>query len=113
MIVESTLLETVQALSIPDKLALIETISQMLQDELRNKTQANGIAKQIPSTSEPSLVRPMAQDLQALIHEALLRPIPNPDKMLRLGMFQGRIPTEEDRFKAAEWHPTDEEIAGA
>lgn len=112
MIVTSTLLETVRALSIPDKLALIETISQMLQDELRNKTQANGIAKQTAPTSEPSLVKSKTQDLHVLIQEALLRPIPNPDKMLRLGMFQGRIPTDEDLFKAAEWHPTDEEIAG-
>ena len=47
MIVASTLLETVRALSIPDKLALIETISQMLQDELRTKTQANGLPNKL------------------------------------------------------------------
>lgn len=112
MMVTPTLLEAVRTLSITDKLALIASISQMLQDELQNKTRVNGTAQKAAIASESSSVKTNSQGIQALVTESLSRPKPVPDKMLRLGMFQGRIPTDEDLFKAAEWHPTDEELAG-
>ncbi|MEZ4731256.1 MAG: hypothetical protein R3E79_29405 [Caldilineaceae bacterium] len=106
-----TLLESIQVLSVPDKLALIEAISQMLQNELHNRTYANGIVKPPVLSPEPS-IETKGQGIQLLIREALSRPKPKPNQMLRCGMFQGRIPTDEDLFKAAEWHPSDEELAG-
>lgn len=109
--VTATLLDTVRTLSVPDKLALIEAISQMLQNELFDKAHVNGVAKKLTTSLASPFVKPQSQSIQALLAEAIKRPKPTPDKMIRLGMFQGRIPTDEELFKAAEWHPTDEELA--
>ncbi|MCE7981977.1 MAG: hypothetical protein DYG89_12345 [Caldilinea sp. CFX5] len=109
--VTSALLESVCTLSVTDKLALIEAISQMLQSELQNKTHVNGVAKKSVTVPELASVKPKSRSIQELLAEAANRPKPTPDKMIRLGMFQGRIPTDEELFKAAEWHPTDEELA--
>lgn len=111
--VTTTLLESVRILSVADKLALIEAVSQMLQSELQNKTHVNGVAKKSATPSELAVAKPKSRTIQELVTEAANRPKPTPDKMIRLGMFQGRIPSDEELFKAAEWHPTDQELASA
>lgn len=106
-----SVLDSARTLSVTDKLALIEAISQMLQHELLDKTHVNGVAKKSTASSAAPFVKPQSQSIQALLAEAAKRPKPAPDKMIRLGMFQGRIPTDEELFMAAEWRPTDEELA--
>jgi hypothetical protein len=56
--------------------------------------------------------RTQTQDIAALIQELLSRPNPTPDQMLPRGILRGINFTDED-FKAAEWHPTDEELENA
>lgn len=114
--VAPTLLQSIQDLSIGDKLALIEAITQMLQNELQGELQSwpytNGTSKHSTPVAEPTVNKTGNQDMQALIAELLSQPTPTPDKMLYLGMFQGRIPVDEELFALAEWHPSDEELAG-
>ena len=114
--VAPTLLQSIQDLSIADKLALIEAITQMLQNELQSELQSrpyrNGASKQSAPIAESTTGKTGNQDMQALIAELLSRPDPIPDKMLYLGMFQGRIPVDEELFTLAEWHPSDGELAG-
>lgn len=107
--IPSTLLQSIDELSINDKLSLIEAITQMLQHQLG----ANGATKQQNGvTTEKLAPIPTAkQDMQAIVAELLSRPSPPREKMLRRGMFQGRVPVDEELFKLAEWHPTDEELA--
>jgi hypothetical protein len=111
--VTSALLESVRTLSVADKLVLIEAVSQMLQSELQTKLHVNGVIKKSITGAASSPLKPKSRSLHELLAEAANRPKPMPDQMIRLGMFQGRIPTDDELFKAAEWHPTDEELASA
>jgi len=110
--VAPTLLQSIQDLSIAAKLALIEAITQMLQNELQSRPYTNGSGKQSVPSANSSAGKTDNQNMQALIAELLSRPAPTPDKMLHRGMFQGRIPVDEEFFTLAEWHPSDEELAG-
>jgi hypothetical protein len=114
--VTPTLLESVRTLSVTDKLALIEAISQMLQNELQSPPQRTGHAKVEPlpkpdSTSLPAHLRTGKQDIKALIAELLSRPDPTPDKMLRRGIWKG-VQFDKEDFRAAEWHPSEKELLG-
>jgi len=114
--VTSALLESVRTLSIPDKVALIEAVSQMLQSELQNPPRANGHAKVEPllvqeSAPLPAYLTVGNQDMKALIAELLSRPDPTPDQMLPFGIWKGMQFDEED-FRAAEWHPSERELLG-
>ncbi|MEZ4867425.1 MAG: hypothetical protein R3C14_39230 [Caldilineaceae bacterium] len=113
--VAPTLLESVRVLPIADKLALIEAISQMLQDELQRRPYSNGHTKvQPPDTTPPNQVQPRQggnQDIKAVIAELLSRPDPTPEQMLPRGLLKGLSIDEED-FLAAEWHPSEKELLG-
>ena len=114
--VAPALLESVRTLSVPDKLALIEAISQMLQDELRSRAHINGRAKAHQSEKNlPEQPQPDAwqgnQDIKAMIAELLSRPDPTPEQMLPYGIWEG-VQFDEEDFRAAEWHPSDKELLG-
>jgi hypothetical protein len=108
--ISATLLQSVDELSVNDKLALIEAITQMLQHELA----ANGSAQQKNgATSEKLTVMPTGQqDMKALIAELFSRPNPPPEKMLPYGLFKGALAFNEEDFRMAEWHPTDKDFTG-
>ena len=108
--IPATLLQSVDELSVADKLSLIKAITQMLQHDLA----LNGIAKPANGANGEKLTgMPVAQqDMQALIAELLSRPNPPPDKMLRRGMFKGRLALNEEDFRLAEWHPSEKDFTG-
>ncbi|MFN8492904.1 MAG: hypothetical protein U0350_35195 [Caldilineaceae bacterium] len=108
--IPSTLLQSIDELSITDKLSLIEAITQMLQHELG----ANGAAKQqngVP-TEKLAPIPPAQQDMQAIVAELLSRPNPPREKMLPYGLFGGTLALDEEDFRLAEWHPTDKDFTG-
>ena len=108
--IPTTLLQSVDELSVNDKLALIKAITQMLQHEFAVKDIAQ---PQNGATNEKlAAMSTGQQSMKALIAELFSRPTPPPEKMIRRGMFKGRVPVDEELFKLAEWHPTDEELAG-
>ena len=114
--VTPALLESVRTLSIPEKVALIEAVSQMLQRELQNPSRANGHAKvdSLPAqdlASLPAHLKVGNQEMNALIAELVSRPDPTPDQMLPRGLLQGLQFDEED-FRTAEWHPSLKELLG-
>lgn len=116
LMVTPALLESVRTLSIPDKVALIQAVSQMLQRELQNPLHINGHAKvdSLPAqekTPLPAHLKVGNQDMKALVAELLSRPDPTPDQMLPRGLLQGLQFDEED-FRAAEWHPSAKELLG-
>lgn len=47
--------------------------------------------------------------LSEVIQELMSRPDPEPEQMLRPGLLKGIVFDEED-FRAAEWHPSEEEL---
>jgi hypothetical protein len=108
--IPATLLQSVDELSVNDKLSLIEAITQMLQHDLA----VNSIAKpQNGATDEKLAVMPMGQqDMKALIAELFSRPNPSPEKMLRRGMFKGKLALNEEDFRLAEWHPSEKDFTG-
>ena len=52
------------------------------------------------------------EEIDATLNEHLNSPDPEPDHMIRFGMFTGRIPVDEEYFRMAEWHPSAEDLAG-
>src|SRR5437588_5856604 len=107
--IPATLLQSVDELSVNDKLSLIEAITHMLQHDLA----VNGSAQpQNGATSEKLAVRPTGQqDMKALIAELFSRPNP-PEKMLPYGLFKGALALDEEDFRMAEWHPSDKDFTG-
>ena len=105
----TTLSQSVDELSVNDTLAIIEAITQMLQHELT----VNGSTQPQNGATDEKLAAMSTgqQSMKALIAELFSGPTPPPEKMLRRGMFKGRVPVDEELFKLAEWHPTDEELA--
>lgn len=111
------LVDAVQKLSRKEKLELIEAIAQMLQ-------QADAIAEAAPvyqleseqtkqEAPQPEELFPKPQPaLTEVIRELMSRPDPEPEQMLRPGLLKGLVFDEED-FRAAEWHPSDEELENA
>lgn len=86
--VTPALLESVRTLSIPDKVALIEAVSQMLQRELQNPSRANGHAKvdSLPAqdlASLPAHLKVGNQEMNALIAELVSRLIQRQIKCCR------------------------------
>lgn len=111
-----TVLDTVRTLSVTDKLALIEAVSQMLQNELQSPPHLNGHAKGEESVKSVAIPLPAHlatgnQDMKAMIAELLSRPDPTPEQMLPRGLLQGLQFDEED-FRSAEWHPSEKELLG-
>ena len=118
--VSTSLLETVQALSVQEKLSLIHSITEMLQNDVSPN---NGTAAQNGSSSnQPRAPKELntnkegytleQQKIRAKIQELLDRPNPTPEQMLPGGIWKGKVEFTEEDFKAAEWRPTDEELEG-
>ena len=108
--IPATLLQSIDELSVNDKLSLIEAITHMLQHELA----VNGnVQPQNGATGEKPAVMPTGQqDMKALIAELFSRPNPPPEKMLRRGIFKGRLALDEEDFRRAEWHPSEKDFTG-
>ena len=113
-------IESAQKLSDQEKLALIETVVQMLQrstyadqahfDPLTNQhMKATGTADKLDAFLDEAT----EEQIHALLHDHLDTPDPDPDQMLRFGMFKNRIPVDEAYFRMAEWHPSNEDLNGA
>jgi len=47
-------------------------------------------------------------EMQKFLH----MPNPEPEQMIRYGMFKDQIPVDEEYFTMAEWHPSEEELTG-
>lgn len=52
------------------------------------------------------------EEFLAEMRNFLTMPNPEPEQMIQSGMFKGRIPVDDEYFKMAEWHPSEEELAG-
>lgn len=122
------ILPQVQKLSNQEKLALIEATAQMLQTEQAVKETAAPFS--VEETTDPPAVsgpdetnadlsfeewqeqqfEQGRRKIAALAQELLSRPDPPREKMLKYGLFKGQLSFDEEDFKAAEWHPTDEEL---
>lgn len=102
------ILKSVQALPVREKLALIEALSHMVQQEIGDNS---------GSTDDENVKRTVRHfagtpSIGKIVDDLLSRPNPPPEKMLQPGMFKGRIPLDDELFRMAEWHPPDEELAG-
>jgi len=115
------ILYNVRQLSPNDKLALIEATVQML----REKPDTDGV-RFVAKIAAPYITEEMVitrdaieidfdevsdRELDDLLHAHLTGPNPEPHQMLPYGLFKGMNFTEED-FRAAEWHPSAEDLAG-
>ncbi len=118
--VSASLLETVQALSVQEKLSLIHSITEMLQKDVSPSAGApsrNGSSFSQPRGMQDSSdvaegYTPAQQEIRAQIQELFNRPNPTPEQMLPRGIWRGKAEFTDEDFKMAEWHPTDEELEG-
>jgi hypothetical protein len=98
-------LQQVRQLSDSEKLALIESTANMLQKSRSadNVVDENNLAGYLTQ---------QRHKLVEIINELMDRPDPIPAQMMRRGIFKDAIVNEPD-FKAAEWHPSDDELDNA
>lgn len=94
------LLQQVRRLSDSEKLALIESTVHMLQ----KKTFAD-------DNSVVNLTE-QRQRMADIVGKLFSRPDPIPGQMMSRGIFKG-VTIDESDFKAAEWHPSDDELDNA
>lgn len=112
----------VQTLSRDEKLELVEALLEMLRQELNDdsthsvsEVAAPYIADELVRTSltaEIDFDEASDTNLDALLYAHLNSPDPEPHQMLPYGLFKG-INFSEDDFRAAEWHPSTEDVASA
>ncbi len=120
----SDILDSVRQLSQNDKLALIEATAQMLRQASDIKSDESVAA--IAEVAERYAVDKVAisrdtfeidfdelsdTDLESVLRAHLYSPNPEPHQMLPRGLLQG-MNFDEDDFRAAEWHPSPEDLAG-
>lgn len=118
----ASIVNEVQTLSRDEKLELVETLVQLLRQELTadsahsvSEIAAPYIADELVNTSltaEIDFDKASDSNLDALLYGHLNSPDPEPHQMLPYGLFKGMNFTEED-FRAAEWHPSTEDVASA
>lgn len=118
----ASIVSEVQTLSLDEKFELVEALVQMLRQELIadsvhtvSEIAAPYIADELVETSltaEIDFDEASDGDLDALLYAHLHSLDPEPHQMLHYGLFKGANFTEED-FRAAEWHPSVEDIASA
>lgn len=124
-------IESVEQLSDSEKLIVIEAIARMVRKSiatsqmLQQAVSENGVRsvaevaapymadRLVMTESDTDLNFDLVSDkgLDALLHAHLNSPDPEPNQMLPRGLFTSMNFTEED-FKAAEWHPSAEDLAG-
>jgi len=111
------LLAQIEGLSDDDKRILIAELTRMLPAE--NGSSAPKVVAEtaladayVVDASSPTQVDDATEAYYARIraeYEARQALLPvHPDKMLKRGMFKGRIPLDDEFFKLAEWHPSEE-----
>lgn len=116
------MLETAATLSNDEKFEVVEALVQMLRQEL-NADSGHSVSEiaapyiadervQTSLTAEIDFDEASDSNLDALLYAHLHSPDPEPHQMLPYGLFKGANFTEED-FRAAEWHPSAEDIASA
>jgi hypothetical protein len=108
-----TLLQSIRALSVEDKLLLIQTIAYMLQKDLAACAQP---PLDDQNSAEPSPLSAIREDglqkMRVQIAELLSRPNPTPEQMLPYGLFKGQLALDDEDFRFAEWHPSEEDLSG-
>jgi hypothetical protein len=118
------ILHSVRQLSENDKLALIEATAQMLQQALGERSDESVAA--VAEVAAPYQIEKVAvsnstfeidfdelsdTDLESVLRAHLYSPNPEPQQMLQRGLLRG-MNFDEDDFRAAEWHPSQEDMAG-
>lgn len=120
----SDILDSVRQLSQNDKLALIEATARMLRQafgadeevfvetvaEVAEQYQVEKIAVS-NSTFEIDFDELSDTDLEIVLRTHLYSPNPEPQQMLPRGLLRG-MNFNEDDFRAAEWHPSSEDLTG-
>jgi len=106
----SDILDSVRQLSQNDKLALIEATAQMLRQT--SDERSDDPVEAVAEVAVPYRVSDGVDKMRELLIELGNRPNPTRDRMLTYGLFKGRLNVTEDDLRAAEWHPTDEEMDG-
>ena len=120
----SDILDSVRQLSQNDKLALIDATARMLRQalddsgdepvevvaEVAEKYRVEEVAVS-NSTFEIDFDEFSDTDLETVLRAHLYNPNPEPHQMLPRGLLRG-MNFDEDDFRAAEWHPSPEELAG-
>jgi len=116
------LLVQIELLSDADKRILINETIHMLTAQENGSSAPRVIAE--TALADAYVVAPPAPvskrepdeaylaKLRSQIEELMARPDPAPDQMMKHGMFKGRLDLDEEFFKLAEWHPTEEELTG-
>lgn len=111
--ISETLLKSVRTLSISDKLLLIQTLAYMLRQELADNEQS---ANEHQNGAKPDRLAQIMQNAQndasLIVTELLSRPNPTPEQMLPRGLFKGQLQLDDEDFRMAEWHPSEEELVG-
>lgn len=120
----SDILDSVRQLSENDKLALIEATAQMLRQtsDIKSDESVAGIAEVAEryavdkvaisrDTFEIDFDELSDTDLETVLRGHLYCPNPEPHQMLPRGLLRG-MNLDEDDFRAAEWHPSPEDLAG-
>jgi hypothetical protein len=116
------LLAQIELLSDADKRILIDETIHMLSAEANGSSASKVIAE--VAMADAYVVAPVVAEPKRETDEAYyaairaryearqaLLPV-RPDQMMKRGMFKGRIPLDEELFRLAEWHPTEEELTG-
>jgi hypothetical protein len=106
-------LQQVRTLSDKEKLALIESTAQMLQESRSAESSAGRSVATDSTAIKEDLFKQGRYNMAAIIEELMNRPNPTPEQMLTYGLFGRRLKLNKEDFKAAEWHPSDEELDNA
>lgn len=97
------LLQHVRRLSDSEKLALIQSTAHMLQQSHFTDDSLIGEDSSVVNLTEQS------HHMVEIIEKLMSRPDPVPGQMMKRGIFKG-VTIDESDFKAAEWHPHDDEL---
>jgi hypothetical protein len=113
LMISETLLQSIRNLSVPDKLLLMQTIADMLRKELATYEQsASEQQNGVESDRLAQIIQDAQHDMSVTIAELLSRPKPTPEQMLPRGLFKGQLSLDDEDFRMAEWHPSEEELVG-
>ncbi|MBX3050496.1 MAG: hypothetical protein KF753_03410 [Caldilineaceae bacterium] len=116
-------IKTIEQLTDSEKLTVIRATAGMLQRSATDLPQIDTVAETAPlyrvdedaakaergSASQKGSPVSSHPTLSEVIQELMSRPDPEPEQMLKPGLLKGIVFDEED-FRAAEWHPSEEEL---
>ncbi|MBX2998855.1 MAG: hypothetical protein KF893_10125 [Caldilineaceae bacterium] len=99
------MLQQIKSLSDADKLTLARATIQMVQESLQfsaqNPFSLSDLVFEIDL--DDYFEENTRETVIAEIHSFLSMPDPEPEYILKCGVFKGRIPVDEDDFRIAEW----------